>query len=152
MRVTTRRDGLKKWKIISLPSASPSPSACARALVAAQALGVKNNLSSYLNNNGHLLTFQHKADVDFATFSSDGKKLVIRSRDQTVKIWDVATGQELFTFKGHTGDVNSVAFSPDGKRLAVARTYGAGSVGPDRKSTRLNSSHLGISYAVFCLK
>src|SRR5262245_65011993 len=25
-------------------------------------------------------------------------------------------------------------------------------IGPDRKSTRLNSSHLGISYAVFCLK
>src|SRR5262245_65064977 len=25
-------------------------------------------------------------------------------------------------------------------------------VHPDRKSTRLNSSHLGISYAVFCLK
>src|SRR5262245_63756269 len=29
-----------------------------------------------------------------------------------------------------------------------ARTVG----GRDRKSTRLNSSHLGISYAVFCLK
>src|SRR5262245_64675864 len=28
-----------------------------------------------------------------------------------------------------------------------------GVIGPvDRKSTRLNSSHLGISYAVFCLK
>src|SRR3989454_8470698 len=27
-----------------------------------------------------------------------------------------------------------------------------GPVGPDRKSTRLNSSHLVISYAVFCLK
>src|SRR5438045_5327302 len=26
------------------------------------------------------------------------------------------------------------------------------SVSEDRKSTRLNSSHLGISYAVFCLK
>src|SRR5262245_63961842 len=25
-------------------------------------------------------------------------------------------------------------------------------INPDRKSTRLNSSHLGISYAVFCLK
>src|SRR5258705_10279607 len=25
-------------------------------------------------------------------------------------------------------------------------------IGADRKSTRLNSSHLGISYAVFCLK
>src|SRR5438045_8353154 len=28
----------------------------------------------------------------------------------------------------------------------------AGTPGRDRKSTRLNSSHLGISYAVFCLK
>src|SRR5437899_5719257 len=27
-----------------------------------------------------------------------------------------------------------------------------GRLEPDRKSTRLNSSHLGISYAVFCLK
>src|SRR5690606_40376747 len=26
------------------------------------------------------------------------------------------------------------------------------SIGPDRKSTRLNSSHVKISYAVFCLK
>src|SRR5205814_10642299 len=29
---------------------------------------------------------------------------------------------------------------------------GARGVWQDRKSTRLNSSHLGISYAVFCLK
>src|SRR5437899_9611076 len=28
----------------------------------------------------------------------------------------------------------------------------SGAVRRDRKSTRLNSSHLGISYAVFCLK
>src|ERR1035438_3550214 len=32
--------------------------------------------------------------------------------------------------------------------LHLARPHRA----PDRKSTRLNSSHLGISYAVFCLK
>src|SRR2546426_7835426 len=32
------------------------------------------------------------------------------------------------------------------------RTRLAGGVGKDRKSTRLNSSHLVISYAVFCLK
>src|SRR5262245_65305927 len=36
------------------------------------------------------------------------------------------------------------AGAPDEQQL-VAR-------GLDRKSTRLNSSHLGISYAVFCLK
>src|SRR5262245_62512965 len=35
----------------------------------------------------------------------------------------------------------------------TCRSTPAGPRGPgDRKSTRLNSSHLGISYAVFCLK
>src|SRR5436853_5762760 len=36
------------------------------------------------------------------------------------------------------------------EQLAVDRQGDGGSL--DRKSTRLNSSHLGISYAVFCLK
>src|SRR3712207_8088536 len=34
----------------------------------------------------------------------------------------------------------------------VFRCIGMGSVCQDRKSTRLNSSHANISYAVFCLK
>src|SRR2546426_2869103 len=39
-------------------------------------------------------------------------------------------------------------------QTVVERLYGTGAdaVGQDRKSTRLNSSHLVISYAVFCLK
>src|SRR5205814_10177675 len=36
------------------------------------------------------------------------------------------------------------AVAEDSQRLSAQRA--------DRKSTRLNSSHLGISYAVFCLK
>src|SRR5438045_7591479 len=35
---------------------------------------------------------------------------------------------------------------------AVAIGLAGRVAGADRKSTRLNSSHLGISYAVFCLK
>src|SRR5256885_8829233 len=41
------------------------------------------------------------------------------------------------------------------KRITVdgSRGHSVGVTGtPDRKSTRLNSSHLVISYAVFCLK
>src|SRR5262245_62670173 len=38
---------------------------------------------------------------------------------------------------------------PLSRRGGQRRHAGAGG---DRKSTRLNSSHLGISYAVFCLK
>ena len=40
-----------------------------------------------------------------------------------------------------------------GDRVPRAQAQAAGQVGAeDRKSTRLNSSHLVISYAVFCLK
>ena len=34
-----------------------------------------------------------------------------------MKLWDVATGQELSTYRGHHGDVTSIAFSPSGKQL-----------------------------------
>src|SRR2546430_13384825 len=37
-------------------------------------------------------------------------------------------------------------------QLAKGRCGPSGEVGRDRKSTRLNSSHSQISYAVFCLK
>src|SRR3712207_6998592 len=38
--------------------------------------------------------------------------------------------------------------------VVVRKAYGAGlyAMAGDRKSTRLNSSHANISYAVFCLK
>src|SRR5207249_8417141 len=40
-----------------------------------------------------------------------------------------------------------------GAGLILLVPYGiAVGIGPDRKSTRLNSSHVSISYAVFCLK
>src|SRR5438445_8509342 len=38
------------------------------------------------------------------------------------------------------------------QRPRRAERAGRRSVQPDRKSTRLNSSHANISYAVFCLK
>src|SRR5437899_3819507 len=41
--------------------------------------------------------------------------------------------------------------SPAAPRDSASRGR-AGGPARDRKSTRLNSSHLGISYAVFCLK
>src|SRR5690606_41177427 len=40
----------------------------------------------------------------------------------------------------------------DARRLGRIAGGGFGLFGKDRKSTRLNSSHVKISYAVFCLK
>src|SRR5690625_6464055 len=73
-------------------------------------------------------------------FSPDGSKIVfISDRDHQPEIYVMnADGSE------QTRLTNSVYFdldpvwSPDGSQ--------------DRKSTRLNSSHVAISYAVFCLK
>ena len=56
--------------------------------------------------------------VNSVAFSPDGQRLASGSGDKTVKIWDSATGKELFALKGHADPVTSVAFSPDGQRLA----------------------------------
>jgi WD40 repeat protein/serine/threonine protein kinase len=60
----------------------------------------------------------HAGSVLSVAFSPDGKRLASGGLDNTLKVWDAATGQETFTLKGHDGRVTSVAFSPDGKRLA----------------------------------
>ena len=63
---------------------------------------------------------QHIGGVSSIAFSPDGQTVASGAGDQTVKIWDVATGQECATLKGHTDRVMAVAFSPDGKTLATA--------------------------------
>jgi chemotaxis signal transduction protein len=50
--------------------------------------------------------------------SRDGRRLASASWDTTVKVWDTATGQDLFTYRGHTQVVHTVAFHPSGRRLA----------------------------------
>jgi WD40 repeat protein len=54
------------------------------------------------------------------TFSPDGKQIISASYDKTIKLWDIATGNEIRTFSGHTDRVESVAFSPDGKQIISA--------------------------------
>jgi len=51
-------------------------------------------------------------------FSLDGKMLASGSEDQTVKLWNIHTGECLETLHGHSKRVCSVAFSSDGKTLA----------------------------------
>src|SRR5688500_19242007 len=68
-----------------------------------------------------------------------------------VTMW--ATGQHLAVSRVVT-EVGSAVNGHRGKFLALLRDPAVSTivVEQDRKSTRLNSSHLVISYAVFCLK
>src|SRR3712207_7951684 len=53
---------------------------------------------------------------------------------------------------GHFVAPKSVLEAEAGKALQLLGVRGHVPVAIDRKSTRLNSSHANISYAVFCLK
>src|SRR5256885_12331768 len=44
----------------------------------------------------------HSCPVTSVTFSADGNHLASGSYDQTVKIWDAATGKCLQTLEGHS--------------------------------------------------
>src|SRR5262245_62326818 len=70
--------------------------------------------------------------------------------------WKIPAMLVLGGVRLRRGDPGSEALLAEAHQLALA-TGQSHRIAPvaairDRKSTRLNSSHLGISYAVFCLK
>ena len=62
----------------------------------------------------------HSNAIGSVAFSPDGKTIVTGSGDDTLKLWDVASGRLLRIFTGHSKRVSSVAFSPSGKMLVSA--------------------------------
>ena len=59
-----------------------------------------------------------------SVYLQDGKSVVSGSLsdDNTVRVWDAATGKEVQKLEGHSSRVSSVAFSPVG---GVARAPGS---------------------------
>ncbi|WP_437932652.1 AAA family ATPase [Sorangium sp. So ce291] len=60
--------------------------------------------------------------VNGVAVTPDGRIAISASDDNTLKVWDLATGQLLRTLQGHTSFVNRVAVTPDG-RLAVSASF-----------------------------
>jgi WD40 repeat protein len=90
--------------------------ACVRRTYAVQAVA-----------SGHKATEGGCVSLDFAGeakvgVTPDGRQLVHAGPDRVVRVWDIFTGKEVASFKGHDGAILALAISPDGKFAATAST------------------------------
>jgi WD40 repeat protein/serine/threonine protein kinase len=73
----------------------------------------------------------HTSLVTAVAFFPSGRRIASSSDDRTIKIWDAARAEDVFTLRGHTSGVLSLAISPDGQQLVsgsidyTARTWSA---------------------------
>lgn len=66
-----------------------------------------------------ILQMGHTSTPKSIDISPDGKYLLTGNVDETAKLWDLETGAELRTFRGHKNAVYA-AFSPNGRFIATA--------------------------------
>ena len=67
----------------------------------------------------------HAGRVLSVAFHPNGNMLATASSDQTVRLWDVVSGETRAVLTEHEQPVWAVAFSPDGRTLASSDTSGA---------------------------
>jgi WD40 repeat protein len=101
----------------------------------------------------------HGSVVNCVAFSPDGRLAVSGSgmgsfrSDNTVRVWDLATGKELCRLEGHTDRVLCVAFSPDGTKVASGsadKSISVWDVAAKKEVRRLDghiSAVLGVAFS-----
>jgi WD40 repeat protein len=62
-------------------------------------------------------TLQSRSEVDKIAISPNAKNIIGACIDKTIKIWDVDTGNIVYTLTGHSDYITSLAISSDGKNL-----------------------------------
>jgi WD40 repeat protein len=92
----------------------------------------------------------HTGDVWNVAVAADGKRALSCGPDQTVRLWDVATGKELSRFVGHTGAVIAAVFAADDRRVLSASADGTVRLWDtdNGREMRRCSGHVGRVYSV----
>src|SRR5262249_6210086 len=84
-------------------------------------------------------------------FSPDGRRLAAAGVPGTVRVWDMATGQEERTLLASSHAIVSLAFSPDGRRLvgSDARTVLVWDTTTDQSVLSLRDDSDGVRKVTF---
>ena len=67
----------------------------------------------------------HHGPIAALAISPDGQTLVSSSRDRTLRLWELSTGQELRSLDMQTGQAHSLAIRADGQCLLMASNDGS---------------------------
>src|SRR5271166_4998269 len=62
----------------------------------------------------------HSSAVTGVAITLDGRCAVLASEDNTLRVWDLGTGQSVRTLEGHSSVVRGVTITPDGRRAVSA--------------------------------
>jgi serine/threonine-protein kinase len=109
---STLNDGVRLWDL----GAAAAPGKPVAVVPTPDKLAPVPDKSPFAGHNGSVLA---------VAFSADGKKLLSAGKDQTVRLWDVATGQEVKKLSGLLTAPSRVGFA-GGDRRAVATSLGSG--------------------------
>src|ERR1035438_7390110 len=149
--------------LLALTSCSSTPQGEGTTMVTAQK-GVPGGVIVQTYKVTATVTAVDAASRKVTLITADGAKTTVKAGPEVVNFDQIQVGdqvkatvaEQLVVFvrkngePANDGEAAAVALAPVGAKpgMLMANTVEV----TDRKSTRLNSSHLGISYAVFCLK
>jgi WD40 repeat protein len=75
---------------------------------------------------GHEKRFQgHRSGVHRTVFAADGRSLATGSADDTIRVWEVTTGQERLRLSGEELGTHEFELSQDGRTLVSANSLNA---------------------------
>jgi WD40 repeat protein/tRNA A-37 threonylcarbamoyl transferase component Bud32 len=82
------------------------------------------NRLNYIQDQSIRTTRVNHGGLIEACFSPDGRRIITAGNDNTIKVWDSATGEELKTLRGHKDGIDALTISSDGKRIVSGSVDG----------------------------
>src|SRR5258706_38978 len=82
--------------------------------------GSQSQRTTLFTYDAHSIYHGHSGFVDAVSWSPNGQYIASGDRNDTVQVWNVKTGKQLFEYPRYTGGIiEALAWSPDGRYIAA---------------------------------